>query len=415
MTPERYIVASILIATLGGLAVGLERQWSGHATGPRARFAGARTFTLLGMLAGISGWLWTADARTLAAVLVIASATLVVGAYIVVARHDVDATTEVAALVVLIAGVTAGLGHWALAGGVIAVTTLLLVEKSRIHELARRLDDTTVRTAVRFAVMAVVILPLLPEGPYGPWGGIRPRALWLAVLLFSGLSFTGYLARKILRGSAGYAVAGILGGLISSTSVAFSFSRLSRNHPAQGESLALGVVGSSTILFLRVAVATTALNPDLARAALPYFLFPFLTGAAAVAIGFYRNTGTADPNPRVSNALQFWASLQMAALFQLVLYAVYWMGRRWGSEGLFASGAVLGLTDVDALTFSMARGGHGETWQVAARALSIGILSNTLLKSGVSLALGKHRYRWLAAGGLTILAAALLISLLLLR
>jgi hypothetical protein len=30
----------ILVATFGGAVIGLERQWSGHATGPNARFAG---------------------------------------------------------------------------------------------------------------------------------------------------------------------------------------------------------------------------------------------------------------------------------------------------------------------------------------------------------------------------------------
>jgi uncharacterized membrane protein (DUF4010 family) len=415
LNSETYNAASILIAALGGLAVGLERQWSGHATGPRARFAGARTFTLLGMLAGMSGWLWISGFRAFAAILIIGAATIVVSAYAAAARQDVDATTEVAALVVLVAGITAGTGYWALAGGVIAVTTLLLVEKSRIHDLARRLDDTTLRAAVRFGVMAIVILPLLPEGPYGPWGGLRPRALWIAVLLFSGLSFAGYIARRILRGPAGYPVAGILGGLISSTSVAFSFSRLSGSQPSHGAPLALGVIGASTILFLRVTVATTALNPDLARALIPHFVLPFAAGASLVAAGFSKNKDTAEEKSPVTNPLQFWASLQITVLFQLVLYAVYWMGRRWGAQGLFVSGAVLGLTDVDALTLSMARGGHGETWQVAARALAIGILSNTLLKGVVSLAVGKGRYRWLAGGGLAILAAALLISVFFLR
>jgi hypothetical protein len=34
----------ILIAALGGAAVGLEREWSGHATDPGARFAGPLLF-----------------------------------------------------------------------------------------------------------------------------------------------------------------------------------------------------------------------------------------------------------------------------------------------------------------------------------------------------------------------------------
>ena len=44
-------ILHLLVATLSGLAVGTERQWSGHASGPHARFAGLRTFTMLGALA----------------------------------------------------------------------------------------------------------------------------------------------------------------------------------------------------------------------------------------------------------------------------------------------------------------------------------------------------------------------------
>jgi hypothetical protein len=50
MTPEYQNVVGIAVAALGGAAVGLEREWSGHAGGPEAHFAGIRTFTLLGGL-----------------------------------------------------------------------------------------------------------------------------------------------------------------------------------------------------------------------------------------------------------------------------------------------------------------------------------------------------------------------------
>jgi uncharacterized membrane protein YhiD involved in acid resistance len=43
---ESQSVVGIAIAALGGAAVGLEREWSGHASGPEAHFAGFRTFTL---------------------------------------------------------------------------------------------------------------------------------------------------------------------------------------------------------------------------------------------------------------------------------------------------------------------------------------------------------------------------------
>ncbi|MGH7894528.1 MAG: DUF4010 domain-containing protein [Candidatus Binatia bacterium] len=92
---------------------------------------------------------------------------------------------------------------------------------------------------------------------------------------------------------------------------------------------------------------------------------------------------------------------------QCVLLAVQLAHERWGSVGLLVSGAVLGLTDVDALTISMARsavlGAAGET---AARALAMGMLANTVLKFGVALVVGRARFRRLVTGGLAAIAAA---------
>ncbi len=181
-------VLALLVAILGGAAVGVERQWSGHASGPEARFAGVRTFSLLGAIGGLSGIFWTWGVTGAATVLLAAIGALVVVAYAIASRRDIDATTEVAALVVIAAGTMAGLGHIEVASGTVAVTALLLFEKSRLHNLITRVASEELLAAFRFAVMAVVILPLLPEGPFGPLGGIRPRALWLLVLFFSGLS-----------------------------------------------------------------------------------------------------------------------------------------------------------------------------------------------------------------------------------
>ena len=406
----------ILIAALGGLAIGLERQWSGHASGTGARFGGIRTFTLLGILSGVSGWLWTQQLEYLAAILIIAASALVVGGYVSAARRDVDATTEVAALVVLAAGIAAGVGYWALSGALTAITTLLLVEKSYLHKLAQKFDDTDMRAAVRFGVMAVVILPLLPEGPFGGWGGIRPRALWIAVLLFSGLSFAGYIVQKALRTRLlGYPIAGMIGGLISSTAVTFTFSRLSRAHRAEGLPLAGGILGACTVLFLRVLAATAVLNAGLAMKLVPYFLLPFAAGVLMTAICIRQSKTAGKPAAPTNNPLQFWMSLQMGALFQLVLYAVYWVGQIGQGKGLLISGAVIGLTDVDALTISMARGGHGASIDVAAQALAMGILSNTALKMALALALGAGKFRWITSGGLLALGITLGASLVLFR
>lgn len=405
MTPIFQAAVNILIAALGGAAVGVERQRSGHASGPKAHFGGVRTFTLLGGLAGTAGCLWTFDMQLPAVVLLAGAMALVVVAYAGVSQRDPDGTTEVAAMVVLAAGTIAGTGHRGLASGIIAVTTLLLMEKSRLHAMVARIDDAGLRAGLRFAVMAVVVLPLLPKGPYGPWGGIRPRELWLMVLFFSGLSFAGYVARRLAGAERGYLVAGILGGIISSTSVAFSFARASRDEVPSGTPLALGVIGACTVMYVRIMLATSVLNPSLVAALLPYLAAPFLTGILIIALSMKRTQEGIHPSRPPANPLEFLTALQMAGVFQVVLFTVHVANNLWGRTGVLASGAVLGLADVDALVISMSKAAPDQvTLAIAAEAIAIGALSNTVMKLSLGLALGRAPFRRRLAGGLAGIA-----------
>jgi uncharacterized membrane protein (DUF4010 family) len=404
--------AGIIVAALGGAAIGVERQRSGHATGPDARFGGVRTFTLLGGTAGLAGWLTTLNLTGLAIVLAAGAVALVIVGYAGASRRAIDATTEAAALVVIGAGLAAGAGWRALASGIIAVTALLLIEKSRLHALVRRIDDEELRAAARFGVMAIVILPLLPEGPIGPFGGVKPRALWLLVLFFTGLSFAGYLARRLVGAGRGYPLAGLLGGLISSTNVTFTFARLSRREDTLTLPLALGTIAACTVLFPRVLVATLVLNLAVARQLWPHLAAPLVIGAVVLAVWWRTGEAPVTQPERPANPLQIGPALEMAALFQLVLFAVAAIGRWFGDSGLLVSGAVLGLTDVDALTLSMtttpiAAGAPA----VAARAIAIGILVNCAMKMVLALALGTPRFRRLAGALLAAMAAAIAVSL----
>lgn len=401
-------IAGLLIAALGGAAVGLERQWSGHAVGPSARFAGIRTFTMLGAVGGLSGWLWTAGITVPAAILLGGGVAVVVAAYAAASRQDIDGTTEVAALIVLAAGMLAGMGSIRIASGIIALLTLLLVEKSRLHAMVQRIDDVGLRSGVRFAVMALVILPVLPEGPYGPLGGIRPRELWALVLFFSGLSFAGYVARRIVGPGRGYLVTGLLGGLVSSTNVTFTFARTSRTELAADRALAFGAVAANAMLFPRVAVATAILNAEVVPSLVPYLIAPALVAALVTVIGARRSPAQGAPDMAVRNPLQLTAALQMTVLFQAVLMGVRFVSDTWGESGVLTSAAVLGLTDLNALTVSMTRGvAATESPAVAATAIAIGVVANTALKLGLAVVLGAPKFRVIAGGSLALMLAAL--------
>jgi uncharacterized membrane protein (DUF4010 family) len=401
-------IASLLVATLGGAAIGVERQWSGHATGERARFGGVRTFTLLGGLAGLCGWLTLGGFLAIAVVLLAAAAAVIAISYAVASRRDIDATTEVAAIVVLAAGTIAGAGHMALSSAVLAATALLLVEKSRLHTLVARIDDASLRASARFAALACILLPLLPEGPYGPFAAIRPRELWAIVLFLSGLSFAGWIARRLAGAHQGTILSALLGGVISSTSVTLRLARDSRAAQAPLRSLAAGAVGASTVMLVRVAVVCAVLNPSLAATLPRYLTLPFAIGAAIVWVLWISSTPAAAGDGENGSPLQLGSALQMAGLFQLVLFLILAVQATWGAQALVTTSVFVGLTDLDALTLSLARGAAplGDLRPVTL-ALVAGIISNTLLKLSVAIVVGRGAFRLITAAALGAMTCAM--------
>jgi len=401
-------VLGLIVAALGGAAVGVERQWSGHAEGPSARFAGIRTFTMLGAVGGLSGWFWTAGAPSIAGVLLGGAIAVVVVGYVAASRRDVDGTTEIAALIVLAAGALSGIGLERVASGIVAVELLLLVEKSRLHSMVRRIDDIELRAGVRFAVMALVVLPLLPAGPYGPFDSVRPRQLWMIVLFFSGLSFLGEVLGRMVGPTRGYLASGAVGGLISSTNVTFTFARSSRRDPTMARALAYGAVAANAVVYLRVCAAVAVLNIALLPLVVRYLAAPAVVAALGAAVGAsMRGRRDSRSRPASANPLQLFAALQMAALFQIVLVIVPLAQRTWGQSGVLTTAAALGLTDVDALTVSMARGAaQSSPIQTAALAIAIGVLANCALKLGMTLIFGTPAFRAIVGGALLLMIAA---------
>ncbi len=414
-TPLIIVAQHLGIAAVSGLAVGVEREWSGHAQGSDARFAGVRTFLLLGLLGGMSGWLMTEGLASVAVALLVAASALTVTAYFIAARRtieSIDGTTEVAALVVLGIGFAAGIGYMAVASGLASLVVLVLVEKSRIHSLLKHVDEAELRAGLQFAALALVVLPILPEGPFGPFGGIRPRALWTIIVIFSGLNFLGYLARRVVGAERGDGVTGLIGGVISSTAVALNFARASRRDPGAGGSLAVGVIGACTVLLPRVTIVSAVLNPPVSVALIPYLLPAFVLGAVVVSIALVRPVATAALPTETGNPLRLGSAIRMALLFQLALTASTLAATYWGSRGVISSAVVLGLTDMDALTVSMNQlGTSAELVALSARAIAVGVLTNTVFKAAMAVVVGTGRFRWFVLAGLVALAAAAVLGL----
>lgn len=414
MTPQLPFdeLPRLLVAALGGLAVGVEREWSARAAGGVRRFAGLRTFLLLGLVAGIAAELARSGSTVAGPLLLAAAALLVVSSFAVHAlAGDLDATTEVAALAVLGAGWLSGSGRIALGSALAALTALVLAEKTWMHGAVARLRSEEVAAGARFAALALVVLPILPAGPFGPGPGIRPQELWALVLIVSGIGFFGYVAVRWAGPEKGWGLAGLLGGLVSSTGVTLTFSRESRTEGAPVGPLAVGVVAACALVPFRVAVLASLLSPAIGREVLPLLSLPMVAGLGAILL-LLRRPAEAATTAGPGNPLRLLSALQMAAAFQVVLFAVDAARHAFGSQGLLASSFLAGLLDVDALIYSMYKLGPGSTGPfLAARALAVGVLANTLLKFALAVVIGAGPFRRLAGAGLVALALASLAGL----
>ncbi len=388
--PYEEIFVQIGTATGLGLLVGLQRQ---RVDSP---MAGVRTFpliTLFGTLSALlsrefGGW-------AIAGAFIALAAITVIGNVIVMKRgaSDPGLTTEFAMLVMFSVGAFLVIGPAPVAvviGGGVAV---LLQFKARLHTLVQHFGDEDLTAIMRFALIALVILPLLPNQTFGPWGVLNPFEIWLMVVLIVGISLGAYIVYKFFGTRAGTLAGGILGGLISSTATTVSYSRRTRNVPNSSGIAAVVIMIASTILLLRVLIEIWIVAPAmLETAASPiltlFGVFVILSGAA-----WARSRRQNVPMPSQKSPSELRPALIFGALYAIVIIAVAAVKEHFGEGALYAVAAVSGLTDVDAMTLSSAqlvdsgRLGMATGWRLILTAT----LSNLLFKAGIVAVLGRRR------------------------
>ncbi len=388
-------------ALLLGALLGIEREKRNAKEG--GGIAGLRSFVLLAMLGAIGGFLSVklASPWPLAAV-VVAVAGLVIVGYLTAARarpEQIGLTTEFAALVVCLAGALATTGHREIAIGVGVTTAALLAYKDPLHQLVGRLHWEEVLVGMRLLLATFIVLPLLPDHPVDPWGAIVPQKLWLLVLLISSLSLVGYMATRWLGNGHGTALTAASGGLVSSTAVTLTFVKQSRERPAEGVQFAGGILLAWGVMFGRVLVTAALVCAPLAvTMAVPFVAMTLVAGGAGA---WYLRRGSSLPvdpgTPAVPLRNPF--SLLAAGKFALLFAAVQLLlklGQTYlPGQGTYVIAALAGLTDVDAITLSMAERANlvPDDRMVAAIAIVCASASNTLVKAGMVLGMGHRSLR----------------------
>jgi uncharacterized membrane protein (DUF4010 family) len=386
-------------ALLIGALLGIERERHKREHDEQT-IGGLRTFILFALIGALGGWLTLAlDSPWILAAALLASLAPVLAGYVISARTQPDAlglTTELAAVAACLLGAMTTLGYRGLAVGLGVAVAAVLAYKQPLHGMVQRLDREDVYAGLRLLIATFIVLPLLPDQPLDPWGALRPRSLWMLVLLISSLSLVGYVATRLLGANRGIPLAGVTGGLVSSTAVTLAFARQSRD-PAYSNvapALASGILFAWAVMFARVIVEVLVVNASLVGK----ILTPFAAmGAVAAAAAWYLRrpapAGGLAPGVPLRNPFSLTAAARFAAFFALVLLVVKVVQVWAPARAVYLVAALAGATEVDAITLSMAQYARTGAAELAVHAITIAALSNTIVKTGMVVALGDARLR----------------------
>lgn len=399
------------VALFIGLLVGLQREYSYDESGDdhEKTFAGVRTFALFGLIGCAAGYLadllsepWVFIAIILAVGLLIA-----VSYYISASKGQPGMTTEVAAIVTVVAGAFCFWDQIALAVAIAVITTALLSFKLELHGFAERLTREDIIAALKFALITAIVLPILPNEAIWPppFDVLNPYRIWLMVVLISGISFLGYVLFKLIGSRRGTTLTGVLGGLVSSTATTLSFSERSRKNTGLAKPFAMAIIIAWTVMFIRVLIEVWVVNRSLFEV---LWLPVALAGLAALLYAAYLYLAPHESDEEdvdVSNPFELRPAITFGLLFGLVLLVARAAQLYLGDAGVYLSSFLSGLADVDAITLSMAElSGSGElTVSIAARAIVIAIMANTLVKGGIVLASGSSTIKRTMLPGIVLI------------
>jgi len=407
MAQQAELFAFLTSACLGAL-IGLERQWDNQHGGEKTR-AGLRTFVLWALLGTTSAFI---SKQFVPGFYPFGFAALVL---ILLARSRCDQpglglTTLSSALMTFFLGSLVYWGDQKLSIILAVSIMLLLASKGRVHAWSKAFTDEDVYYALQFLAITGIILPLAPNQDFGPFAAFNPFKIWLMVVLVTGLGFFGYVATRLWGASKGLGTMGILGGLTSSTVTTLAFSKQSRERPELSSGFAMAIIIASTVLLIRIALLVATINLDLLGVLLPGLLALAIPGLLYSSWHWMRNRQRTAELPTFANPMSLRIALQFALLFGVVVFLTRAGAAYFGNAGINVVSFISGLTDMDAIALSLSQmSTHSAlSTTIAAKAIMVGALSNTILKSIFALSLGSPALRKPVAlvFGATILCGA---------
>ena len=397
----------ILISIGIGIIIGLEREY--NKLKQETGFSGIRTFpmvTILGFVIGSLGEFYTIWLSI--ASLVVFILFLGISQFSKSEKSDTnDLTTNLALITTFVLGLMVSEEMYREAVATSVIITTLLSLKTRFTIVISNITADELSAFIKFTFIALLILPFLPNKNLGPNSLLNPFEIGTVIVIVSFLNFIGYFLVKFVGSKKGILLTALLGGLISSTAVAWSYAAKSKEHPELSRKYSAGIILATAIMFPRLALLISIFNNALVPSiAIPFTILTLICVGSAVLL-IKKQTNKPDSDIKLGNPLNLVNAIGFGFIYIIIRFAVFYGESFFGNKGLYYTALIAGLADTDAITISMAKFSQMPgNYTTATTVIIVAILSNMVVKLGISIINGSSETRKLVGytfGGIVVL------------
>ena len=281
--------------------------------------------------------------------------------------------------------------------------------------LQKYLDDINIsefETLGKMVLLSAVILPLLPDNKTIPYIPLSPFKIWLAVVVISAISYSGYILQKYFFPQKGYFLTGIFGGSYSSTATTVVLARKAKQLGGSNI-IDAAIISATSIMYIRLVIIALLFNFEIGKMLVLPFISLSLVGFVISAF-YLKNHKERQQHPEIvdTNPLELKTAFIFAFLFVAMMILTQYVTEDYGKSGLEILSFVVGFTDIDPFVLSILTGKFNVTSLQIVAAIMIASGSNNLLKALYALWFGgvKNGYRsalWIAVLGVVTIALGL--------
>lgn len=333
-------------------------------------------------------------------------------------------TSEISAIITFFLWVMISVWYYQIAIVISILLTLLLSSEGYIDKFIDKISRQEFNNTIKFAVIALVVLPILPNEVFSisdfiyllgyDWNitnnilnlpFFNPYSLWLFVVLMSGISYIWYIMSKFIGEKSSILASWAIWWMASSTALTASMSELSKNDVKNRNLYVVATLIASIIMFIRVIWIVVVFNINLLSSIIvPSILM--LCWLVLYIVFFYvrsqrnqENASNVKSSEKFQSPFRIWPALKFATVVLMTKF-VAWLWTLyadiWWDTFFYALWIISGWADADALAQTMAVTAKDWTvWiTVAAIAIILWVMSNNLVKWFMAMKFWEKKFWW---------------------